>query len=159
VDGQFGRRLPKAVRMVIIAPFAKKLLNGKRNPKDYPFWEQVIAGIKDPIVQVGVEGETQLVDDFRKNLPLVELRKLIRQCRTWVSCDSFFQHLAWDEGKPGVVVWGVSDPLIFGHPENINLLKDRKHLAANQFLWWEHTEHSEDRFVGPEEVLQHINKE
>jgi ADP-heptose:LPS heptosyltransferase len=145
--------------VVIIAPFAKKLMSGKRNPKDYPYWAEVIAGIKEPIVQVGVEGEQQLVDDFRKNLPIAELRKLIQECRTWASCDSFFQHLAWDEGKPGVVLWGVSDPLIFGHPENVNLLRDRKYLAENQFLWWEYTEHMNERFVGPDEVLKHINKE
>lgn len=145
--------------MVIIAPYAKRLISGKRNPKDYPYWDQVIKGIKDPVVQVGVEGEKQIAQDFRKNLPISELRGLIRDCRTWVSVDSFFQHLAWDEGKPGIVLWGVSDPLIFGHPENVNLLRDRMHLAQNQFLWWEYTEHSDDRFVGPEEVLMHINKE
>jgi len=145
--------------VIIIAPFAKKLMSGKRNPKDYPYWKEVIAGIREPVVQVGVKGEEQLVEDFRKNLSISELRKLIHECRTWVGCDSFFQHLAWDEGKPGIVLWGVSDPLIFGHPENINLLKDRKHLAKNQFLWWEYTEHLNERFVGPEEVLAHINKE
>lgn len=145
--------------MIIIAPFSKKLTNGKRNPKDYPFWKEVISGIKEPIVQVGVEGEEQLVEDFRKNLPIAELRRLIKDCRIWVSCDSFFQHLAWDEGKSGIVLWGVSDPLIFGHPENINLLKDRKYLAENQFLWWEFTEHKNERFVEPSEVLRYLNKE
>lgn len=145
--------------MVIIAPYAKRLISGKRNPKDYPYWDQLVSGIKGPIVQVGVDGEEQIVEDFRRNLPISELRKLIRECRTWVSVDSFFQHLAWDEKKPGIVLWGVSDPLIFGHPENVNLLRDRKHLAQNQFLWWEYTEHSDDRFVGPGEVLMHINKE
>lgn len=145
--------------MVIIAPYAKKLISGKRNPKDYPYWDQVVSGIKEPIVQVGVDGEKQIAQDFRKNLSISDLRSLIRDCRTWVSVDSFFQHLAWDEGKPGIVLWGVSDPLIFGHPENVNLLRDRKHLAQNQFLWWEYTEHSDERFVGPEEVLMHINKE
>lgn len=145
--------------MVIIAPYAKRLISGKRNPKDYPYWDQLVSGIKGPIVQVGVDGEEQIVEDFRRNLPISELRKLIRECRTWVSVDSFFQHLAWDEKRPGIVLWGVSDPLIFGHPENVNLLRDRKHLAQNQFLWWEYTEHSDDRFVGPGEVLMHINKE
>jgi ADP-heptose:LPS heptosyltransferase len=145
--------------VVIIAPFAKKLMSGKRNPKDYPYWAEVIAGIKEPIVQVGVEGEQQLVEDFRKNLPITELRKLIQECRIWASCDSFFQHLAWDEGKPGVVLWGVSDPLIFGHPENVNLLRDRKYLVENQFLWWEYTEHMNERFVGPKEVLKYLNEE
>lgn len=142
--------------MIIIAPFAKKLISGKRNPKDYPYWEQLVAQIKEPIVQVGIDGEQQLVDDFRKNLPLSELRKLIQECRTWISCDSFFQHLCWDEKKPGIVLWGVSDPLIFGYTENINLLKDRSYLAENQFLWWEFTEHKDYRFVRPDEVLKYL---
>lgn len=145
--------------MIIIAPFAKKLISGKQNPKDYPFWEQLISQIQEPIVQVGVEKEKQLVKDFRKNLSIVELRKLVRECRTWIACDSFFQHLCWDEKKPGIVLWGVSDPLIFGYPENINLLKDRSYLAENQFLWWENTEHKNERFVQPEKVLKYLYKE
>jgi ADP-heptose:LPS heptosyltransferase len=142
--------------MIIISPYAKKLINGKQNPKNYPYWEELIKLIDEPIVQVGVLQETQLVEDFRTNLPLSELRKLLKECRTWIGVDSFFQHLAWDEGKPGIVLWGVSDPLIFGHPENINLLKDRLHLAKNQFLWWESTEHKNERFVEPHEVLKHL---
>jgi ADP-heptose:LPS heptosyltransferase len=142
--------------MIIISPFVKPLRDGKNNPKNYPHWETLIEMIDEPIVQVGVEGEKQLVPDFRKNLPIGELRKLIQECRTWISCDSFFQHLAWDEKKPGIVLWGPSDPLIFGHPENVNLLKDRSHLVLNQFLWWEATEHKNERFVKPKEVLKYL---
>lgn len=140
--------------MIIIAPYAKALRNGKNNPKNYPYWKELIELIDESIIQVGVEGEEQLVDDFRKNLSIVQLRELIDQCRTWIGCDSFFQHLAWDCGKPGIVIWSVSDPLIFGHPENINLLKDRANLAPNQFLWWELTEHNSNHFPKPEEVLK-----
>lgn len=114
--------------------------------------------IDEPIIQVGIEGEKQLVPDFRKNLPITELRKLIQKCRTWISCDSFFQHLGWDEGKKGIVLWGVSDPMIYGHPENINLLVDRNHLAKNQFLWWEFVEHRNERFVKPQVVLEHLKE-
>jgi ADP-heptose:LPS heptosyltransferase len=145
--------------MIIISPYSKKLMSGKQNPKNYPYWEELISQVDEPIVQVGVEGEQQLVPDFRKNLPLLELRKLIQECRIWISCDSFFQHLAWDEGKSGIVLWSVSDPLIYGHPENVNLLKDRSHLSENQFLWWEFVEHKNDRFVKPKEVLAYLNKE
>lgn len=144
--------------MIIIAPYAKKLVSKKENPKNYPYWKELIALIDEPIVQVGVLGETQLVEDFRTNLSIPELRKLIQECRTWIGVDSFFQHLCWDEGKKGIVLWGVSDPLIFGHPENINLLKDRSHLAANQFLWWDYTEHKNERFVEPKEVIEHLHK-
>jgi ADP-heptose:LPS heptosyltransferase len=144
--------------MIIISPYSKALLSGKQNPKNYPYWKELIAMIDEPIVQVGIEGEAQLVSDFRKNLPITELRKLIQECRTWISCDSFFQHLGWDEGKKGIVLWGVSDPLIYGHPENINLLADKKYLAENQFLWWEFVEHQNERFVKPNIVLEHLKE-
>ena len=141
--------------MIIISPYAKKLKNGKTNPKNYPFWKEFLALLPDEsdIVQVGIEGETQLVPDFRKNLSVAQLRALIGECDTWISCDSFFQHLAWDEGKKGIVLWSVSDPLIYGHPENINLLKSRDNLAKNQFLWWEFVDHDPEKFVLPGEVL------
>jgi len=143
--------------MILISPYSKKLLNGNRNPKNYPYWKELIALIDEPIVQVGVDGEEQLVDDFRKNLPLSELKKLIDECRTWISCDSFMQHFGWMQGKQGIVLWSVSDPNIYGHPENINLLKDRSYLAENQFLWWDSVNYNPDAFVSPEEVIYNLN--
>ena len=146
--------------MIIIAPYAQKLRTGKENPKNYPYWEELVQELQKTmhVVQVGVEGEKQLVKDFRKNLPIAQLRTLLKECKTWIGVDSFFQHLAWDESKPGIVLWGPSDPLIWGHSENINLLKDRSHLVENQFLWWEATEHRNDRFVKPKQILEHLKE-
>jgi ADP-heptose:LPS heptosyltransferase len=140
--------------LIVISPYSRPLSNGKNNPKNYPFWEELISMIKEPIVQIGVEGEVQLVEDFRKGLPISQLKELLRECRTWISCDSFFQHLGWIEGKKGIVLWSVSDPLIYGHPENTNLLKDRKYLAGNQFLWWEAYDHNAETFVSAREVFK-----
>jgi len=142
--------------MILIHPFAKPLIKGGNNPKNYPYWKELIGLIKEPIVQIGVEGEEQPVSDFRKNLSMPELRQLIKDCRVWIGVDSFFQHLAWSEGKPGIVLWSVSDPLIFGHPENRNLLVSREHLAPNQFLWWDYTAFDENKFVKPSEVLKFL---
>jgi ADP-heptose:LPS heptosyltransferase len=145
--------------MILISPYSKKLRTGKTNPKNYPFW-QILVGLVmangRKIVQVGIEGEEPLVPDFRKNLSLPELRKLVRECDTWISCDSFLQHLGWDEKKEGIVLWGCSDPLIFGHSENVNLLKDRKYLAPNQFGWWEFVEHNPESFVDPQLVANAV---
>jgi len=116
----------------------------------------LLALISEEVVQVGVDGEEQITQQFLKNLPIARLRELIAECRIWIGCDSFFQHLAWDCNKPGVVLWSVSDPLIYGHPENINLLKDRSYLAQNQFLWWDFTEYNSDAFLKPEEVIKYI---
>ena len=50
--------------MIVIAPFTQKLRNGKTNPKQYPFWKELIEMIDEPIVQVGIQGEEQLVDEI-----------------------------------------------------------------------------------------------
>ena len=142
--------------MILIAPYAQKLRNGKENPKNYPWWPELISLIKEPIVQIGIKGEEQLVEDFRQNLSMVELKDLVSQCRTWIAVDSFFQHFAWDLNKPGIVLWGQSDPNIFGHPENTNLLKDRKYLREKQFWWWEQCDYKAEAFVRPEEVIKYI---
>jgi ADP-heptose:LPS heptosyltransferase len=142
--------------MIIISPYAKALRNGNNNAKNYPFWKELISLIDDDIVQVGVTGEIPLVDDFRPNLNYSELCKLIRSSNTWISVDSYFQHLGWDIGCPGIVLWGTSDPNIFGHPENTNLIKDRKYLRGNQFLWWEYDTPNEDCWVLPDYVNKYV---
>lgn len=143
--------------MILIAPWARKMPEGLLHPKDYPYWKEVISGLNGHIIQVGIEGEVQLVDDFRKGLSLGQLQKLVNECDTWISVDSFFQHFCWDLGKPGIVIWGPSDPNIFGHPENINLLKDRKYLRPNQFWWWDQCDFNEESFVQPEIVIESLN--
>jgi len=147
--------------MIIIAPYAQKLRNGKINPKNYPYWQELIELLfKDgyEIVQIGIEGENPLVPDFRKNLSLTELDKLVKSCDTWISVDSFFQHFCWDLKKQGIVLWAQSDPNIFGHSENINLLKDRSYLRKDPFHIWEQCEYNKDAFVNPDEVMKHIKQ-
>jgi ADP-heptose:LPS heptosyltransferase len=144
--------------MIIIAPYAQKLRNGKENPKNYPYWKELIAIIDQPIVQVGVKGEQQLVEDFRLNLSISELTQLVQECKTWISVDSFFQHLCWDLKKPGIVIWSQSDPNIFGHKENINLLKDRSYLRKDQFHIWEQCEYNKEAFVDSAQVLKHLTQ-
>lgn len=142
--------------MIVIHPFSRPMPSGEQNPKNYPYWKELIQLIAEPIVQIGIDGEEQLVDDFRKNLTIEELKGLIKECRTWISIDSFFQHLCWSQKKPGIVLWSITDPVIFGHPENINLLKDRSYLADNQFIWMIGQKFNAEAFVSPQEVLQNL---
>ena len=143
---------------VLISPWAQTLKNGQPNPKNYPFWKQLIELIDRPIIQVGVAKELQLVEHMRRDLSLSELQQLIEQCDAWIAVDSFFQHYCWHLGKPGIVLWGQSDPLIFGHHENINLLKDRAYLRSEQFWLWEQATYREDCWVAPSEVIVHLNR-
>jgi ADP-heptose:LPS heptosyltransferase len=143
--------------MILISPFSKALRNGGNNPKNYPSWKEVLKGLNgQEVIQIGVDGEKQLTKDFRKNLPFKEIEKLIQECDVWVSVDNFLPHMAHYLKKPGVVLFGQSDPNIYGYLENSNLLKDRKYLRPDQFLMWEQSEYIKEAFVKPEVVLESI---
>ena len=150
--------------MIIISPYARALRNGETNhPKNYPYWNTLIPMIKeldDTIFQVGSGNEQPLpgVTDMCLNLSLSNLEKTVEQCKSWISVDSFFQHFCWDLGKRGIALWGQSDPLIFGHPENINLLKSRLFLREKQFWQWEQTTYNPAVFVQPGEVIVALRK-
>lgn len=150
--------------MIIISPYARQLRSGEKNhPKNYPYWNALIPMIKelDPeIIQVGAGFEEALkgISDLRLNLSMKDLAELIKSCKTWVSVDSFFQHYCWDLEKYGIVLWGQSDPVIFGHPENVNLLKSRKYLRDKQFWLWEQTTWLPESFVQPGEVIVELKK-
>lgn len=144
---------------ILIAPYAKKLRNNGRNAKDYPWFKDVIRLLHDhELAQLGVDGEKWMVSRGFFSQPLSRIKELLREWDTWISVDSFLPHLAHHVGKRGVVIWGVSDPLIFGYPENINLLKDRKYLRKNQFDHWEAQPYSEEPFVDPEVVINAVNE-
>lgn len=146
---------------IIIFPFAKTMRNSKAHPKNYPHWKELIESLQregHQLIQLGVEGEPQLVADFRKNLSYTTLCETISGCDTWIGVDSYGQHLAWSVGKRGIALFGQSDPLIFGHSENINLLKDRKYLREQQFWLWEQCEARDDAFVLPEVVIAALNE-
>lgn len=144
--------------MILIAPFARGMRNGMPHPKNYPYWNEVISRINEPVVQVGVAGETQIAPTFHKNFSLSDLSQLVHECTTWISVDSFFQHFCWDLNKPGIVLFGQSDPNIFGHPENVNLLKDRKYLREKQFWLWEQCEFMAESFVEPDVVIEALKQ-
>ena len=151
------------LKKAIISPFSRKLRNGKSpNPKDYPFWKELIVELRKQkyyVIQVGVQGEQLFdVDEVKTNLPLNDLEKLIKECYTWISVDNFFPHLAQNVGKKGIVLWGQSDPEIFGYKENINLLKDRKYLRKYQADIWERTDFIRESFVDSQTVLNILEK-
>ena len=147
---------------IIISPYSRLLRNGKPNPKNYPFWAELIQLLREKdiyVIQVGVKGEEEFdVDEVLFNEPLKKLVVLLNECDHWISVDNFFQHLAYVNNKPGFVLFGQSDPNIFGHKENINILKDRKYLRPLQFDIWERTDQIDECFVEPEIIMERISK-
>ncbi len=145
--------------MILLHPYAQKLLTGMPNPKTYPWWAELLErlALRD-VVQVGVTGEVPLVADFRENLALPEIKRLVEICDWWLTVDSFLPHLAQHVGKTGVVLWSKSDPLIFGYQQNLNLLKDRTYLRAKQFRIWEEESYNEDAFMSVDDAVNAIHE-
>lgn len=145
--------------MILLHPYAQKLLTGMPNPKTYPWWQELLERLAlQDVVQIGVTGEVPLVADFRENLALPEIKRLVEICDWWLTIDSFLPHLAQHVGKAGVVLWSKSDPLIFGYQQNLNLLQDRKYLRAKQFRIWEEESYNEDAFMSPAAVAYAIRR-
>lgn len=126
----------------------RTLKTGKRSAKDYPFWDKLIELLK---------ADGYDVEEITER-PLEALKTLIESSLTVICNDSFIQHFCWSIGKKAIVIFGKSDPLKFGHEENINLLKDRKYLRGDQWRWWDDIEFSEEVFVSPETVLEEVKK-
>lgn len=143
--------------MILIHAYAQALRTGMPNAKSYPWWPELIARLgHQRLVQVGVAGDAPLVPDFRANLPLRAVRELVELCDYWIAVDSFLPHLAHHVPKPGVVLWGPSDPEIFGYVENLNILRDRRCLRAKQFKIWEEHAADPDAFVPAIEAAEQI---
>jgi ADP-heptose:LPS heptosyltransferase len=117
-----------------------------KNAKSYPFWSELFELLKGHEL---IKIET--------NLPLDKIKEMINDCDIWISIDSFIPHLAqYHKLKTGIVLWGMSDPEIFGYKDSINLIKDRKYLRKEQFKWWKDTKPETDIWVLPEEVVKAI---
>jgi len=56
--------------------------------------------------------------------PLRRVTALLRRVSCIVTVDSFPGHLASAVGTPGIVLFGPSNPLVFGHRSNINIRTD-----------------------------------
>lgn len=144
--------------MILIFPWCANTNEGKPSPKNYPYWGEVVkgletAGFKSHQVSRPKEPVIPGVHQCTVDAKLSDIETLMRGCDTWLSSDSFAQHMAWTLGEPGVVIFGPSDPIIFGHPENINLLRDRRFLREQQFWLWSQTKAYPEMFVGPEAVV------
>lgn len=146
----------------VISPYSRKLRNGGFvNPKDYPYWSDIVSFIHSKgmeAVQIGGVGENRIigVDKVIIGANFQELEQLVRGAHKWLSVDNFFHHFCASIKVPGIVIFGRSDPNIFGHPINTNLLKDRNYLRPDQFGIWESIPFDSDVFVQPEMVCRFI---
>jgi hypothetical protein len=156
---------------IIISPYSQKLpketfkndVNPSMvNPKNYPYWEELITILKNEVpnldvVQIGVAGEKILkgVTTIKHNLSPQDLLELAKTGNAWFAVDNFFNHFCSYYNIPnGFVMFGQSDPNIYGYKQNTNILKDRKYLRPDQFGFWWDRPYIKEAFLEPEEVAK-----
>lgn len=171
-----AERNPDTIKdFIIVSPYS--YFPG--HAKSYPYWNELIPKIKTlgyKIIQIGKRGEEPLkdVDDYWWNPSFAYLEDRVKECKCWISVDNFLQHLAnsLDVLVKGIVMWGPSDPDLFGYSYNTNILKDKKYLRPDQFGLWKNVRQDEktkqdveiflpqnkDAYVRPEEVFKIIGK-
>lgn len=148
---------------MIISPYSSKGVNGI-NAKNYPYWPELVAllnrdGYK--VIQIGVTGEERIegVSEFLVDLSYSQLVDLVNRCATWASVDNFFPHFCHaNKLKRGIVLWGVSDPKVWGYSENINLLRGRDFLRQHQYQTWNEIDYNPAAFIYAENVIPEVYK-
>lgn len=131
--------------LVIISKGVKPVRSGNKSAKEYPYWDELVALLEKNYTVQEVVHE-----------PFDKLEQLLKSASAVICCDSFLQHFCWTIGVKAIVLWGTSDPSIFGHKENINLLKHRSYIRKNPFDDWESEEHNPKAFVTPQEILLYL---
>jgi len=148
---------------ILISPFSKPMRDGKENPKNYPYWDEVVKtlverGHEVSQLQYGSESTIPSCREIVHYSSVQIVEMLVDECDTYIAVDNFLQHLAHYRKKYGVVIWGKSDPALFGYPENTNLLKDPKFLRNHQFETWEAEQFDPNVFVDPQIVIEAVEK-
>lgn len=153
--------------IVLISPFSQKLRNNNQNPKNFPYWQDLITQLRgsgkvDEIWQIGVGNEYRFEGVTHKffDKPLKEVADLANKASVWLSVDNFMPHLcnAFNVETKGIVIFSRSNPDHFGYAQNVNLLKDQKYLRPDQFFIWEQCDYVEDAFVSAKTVFDEIMK-
>lgn len=150
------------MKVITIFPYPADLPDGNINPKCYPYWKEFVAiankeGYEviqvSPLTALKIEG-VKLLTGF---LPSEAIINLAKKSEFYVTVDSFAQHLL-NPFIRGYVIWGFSDPNIFGYKNNVNILKSEKYLRREQFKSWQYDPNYKEAYLKAEEVWDIIKK-
>lgn len=158
---------------ILVAPYSNRRIDGKLNSKNYPHW-RVLLGmlVKNNYVTQVVYGNEPVIQIYDQNIGspaidsnfsvarvngVVEIEKLVLQHDLALCVDNYLHHMAHYLKKPAIVLFGPSDPLLFGYFENINLYAHKKYFRPMQFQTWNEWDFSPEAFVLPERVVEAVD--
>lgn len=147
---------------IILSPYTNPRRDGKINAKDYPYWPWLVELLapSHELIQIGRSGEKPLVPQTLWDLPMKNLADLVANCDTFIAVDNFMQHFmkCHFPEKPGIVLFGPSDPSLFGYKHNLNLYAGKQYFRHFQFDAWEAQEANDKAHVEPFVVLKALRQ-
>lgn len=147
---------------IMISPYSRKIRGNQNCAKDYPYWMELLSMLKKHdihITQLGTIEEKPLVpliDDHFINQPFDLIKQKLDEMDAWISVDNFFQHFCAFHKKPGFVIWGPSDPKLFGHDMHVNIQRQFPKLRAEQFAYWHDEQPNKTFFPFPDRVCNKV---
>lgn len=133
---------------ILVAPNTNRY-EGKKNAKEYPFWDEFYKLL---------EKENAHVKVVEGKIPYKEIVDMVKWSDAVVTVDSFLPHLIefYKIPKKVIVLYGKSDVDLFGYPNHIALIKDRKNMRKDRYNWWKDEPYDPSVFVLPEEIIKHL---
>jgi ADP-heptose:LPS heptosyltransferase len=121
-EEETGKHLVSRYSTPVAIHVTSKFTSNQNWPISY--WTELVQ--RNPqyaFLQLGLPAEELIpgVIDLRGKLPLREQFAVLKYARAFVGVDSSFAHVTNAFGTPGVVFFGPSNSLIWGHPNNRNL--------------------------------------
>jgi ADP-heptose:LPS heptosyltransferase len=112
-----------------------------------------VGGIDEPKVEGAV--------DFRGKTTLREAFCLIKHASSFIGVDSIHSHVTNAFKKPGVVLFGDSDPAVWGHDNNINVFKGIPCSPCFYMLWGSRCPYNNEcmKLIEVEEVREAVIKQ
>jgi len=100
-------------------------------------WNELVTTMPDyTFIQLGVESEEKIAGaiDLRGKTSVRESMALVKHSNSFVGVVSFLSHVTGAFNKPGVVLFGPSSIPVWGHSNNINVIKQLTCSPCVDFL-------------------------
>jgi ADP-heptose:LPS heptosyltransferase len=127
--------------------------NGKPNPKNWPYWFELISLLVSAghhIEQCGEEHDTRICGSFIHRISMETVIEDLNRYDLCLCVDTWLQHAAVAAGVPAVVIWTATNPEVFGNAANINVVAESPRFAKDQYAKMELIADSEPgQFPGP----------
>jgi ADP-heptose:LPS heptosyltransferase len=116
---------------ILLSPYSHN------SAKNYPFFQGLIDILPCRVMQLGRKNEHRFQNcDYGFDLKMYEIEALVKEIGNFISVDSFLPHLAHHVGVKGNVLFGPSNPRIFGYSTNNNIIMNEDKLRVDQFGLW-----------------------